>query len=186
MTIAIRRVRPADAELLRAARLRALADSPDAFGQTLDAAREQPLGEWQTAARQSSSGDRRAWFVAERVPDRGGPSRVVGVVFGRRRPPEELMVFSMWVDPDERRQGVGRALIEAVEQWAATWGATSTVLWVFAANEPALRFYLRLGFSLDHAGPDADAGSPHGALAMHRAIRVIGSSDSQDPLTPTR
>jgi GNAT superfamily N-acetyltransferase len=170
MRVTVRRVRPGDAERLREVRLRALVDSPDAFGQTLEAAREQPLSEWEATTRQASSGDRRAWFVAERMSDNGGPSEVVGVVLGRRRPPDELMVFSMWVDPSERRQGVGRALIDAVERWATTWGATSTVLWVFATNEPAMRFYVRLGFELQRNGPDADAGSPHGALAMHREI----------------
>jgi GNAT superfamily N-acetyltransferase len=183
MTVRIRRVRPADAELLRETRLRALADSPDAFGQTLEAAQEQPLSEWQTAARQSSTGDRRAWFIAERLPDEGGSPQVVGVVLGRRRPPDELMVFSMWVHPDERRHGVGRALIDAVEDWAVGWGATSTVLWVFATNEPAMLFYVRLGFRLEQAGPDADAGSPHGALAMHRAISggTEGVETASDP-----
>lgn len=184
MTVTIRRVRRGDAELLRETRLRALADSPDAFGQTLEVAQRQPLSDWQTAARQSSSGDRRAWFIAERSSEDGGRPSVAGVVFGRRRPPDELMVFSMWVDPEARRHGVGRGLIDAVERWAATWGATSTVLWVFATNEPAMRFYLRLGFRLEETGPDAEAGSPHGALAMHREIGAGGGSP--DPATPAR
>ena len=80
------------------------------------------------------------------------------------------MVFSMWVDPAVRRLGVGRRLIEAVETWAQAWGATQTVLWVFASNEPALRFYRRLGFSVVADGPDAEAGYQYGASAMTRPI----------------
>jgi GNAT superfamily N-acetyltransferase len=170
--VTIRRVRPGDADLLRDTRLRALAESPDAFGQTLEAAQAQPFAEWRSTARQASIGHRRAWFVAEQAADAGRERRAVGVVLGRRRPPAELMVFSMWVDPQERRRGIGRALIDAVEAWAAGWGATRTVLWVFATNEPAMRFYLRLGFVLQEGGPDVEAGSPHGALPMHRPIRT--------------
>jgi GNAT superfamily N-acetyltransferase len=174
--VTIRRVRPGDADLLRATRLRALADSPDAFGQTLEAAQAQPIAEWQSAARQASRGDRRAWFVAEQAAHAGRERRAVGVVLGRRRPPADLMVFSMWVDPQLRLRGIGRSLIDAVEAWAASWGATRTVLWVFATNEPAMRFYLRLGFVLQDGGPDVEAGSPHGALPMQRPIRTASGA----------
>jgi GNAT superfamily N-acetyltransferase len=98
------------------------------------------------------------------------PGRVIGLVQGRRRPPSDLMVFSMWVDPTSRRLGLGRRLIEAVEGWARGWGGSRVVLWVYSGNESAMRFYRRLGFDLVRVGPDADAGVPHGALAMERAL----------------
>ena len=57
------------------------------------------------------------------------------------------------------------------------WGATQTVLWVFASNEPALRFYARLGFSIVAEGPDAEAGYQYGASAMTRPIPSPASAD---------
>jgi GNAT superfamily N-acetyltransferase len=178
--VTIRRIRPEDGELLREARVRGLADSPDAFGQSLQEAVSRPADEWDLAARQSSLGDRRAWYFAERDTEDAEP-RVVGIVQGRRRPPHEVMVFSMWVEPAMRRLGIGRALIEAVEGWASTWRGTTTVLWVFGGNEPAIRFYQRLGFRLQDSGPDADAGAPHGALAMRRSIGPVpATADGPD------
>lgn len=158
----VRRIRPEDGELLREMRLRSLDDAPEAFGQSVSEASMRGEADWQQQARQASTGDRRAWFLAH------GPTGVTGLVQGRRRPPRDLLVFSMWVDPQTRRGGVGRRLIETVEAWAGEWGATRTVLWVFGSNELALRFYRRLGFEVDTTGEDADSGRNFGALAMSR------------------
>jgi GNAT superfamily N-acetyltransferase len=81
------------------------------------------------------------------------------------------MIFSMWVDPSVRRTGVGARLIEAAEAWAAAWSARTSVLWVFAGNEPAIRFYHRIGFTVQLEGDDARTGAPYGALAMTRPTR---------------
>ena len=177
--VRIRRITADDGPLLRDLRLRSLADAPEAFGQPYEDAEAQPAAEWTSAAKVASAGDRRAWLVAERLgpwlgetaPD--GP-HTVGIVLGRRRPPDTLLIFSMWVDPSMRRAGVGGALIDAAERWAAGWGARRSVLWVFAANEPAIRFYLRLGFRTDMEGEDARTGAAYGALAMSRPIAPSG------------
>jgi GNAT superfamily N-acetyltransferase len=76
----------------------------------------------------------------------------------------------MWVAPDARRAGVGRALLDAIDDWARPWGARQVVLWVVAGNDRALDFYRRLGFRLIESGPDADSGAAYGALAMSRPI----------------
>jgi len=55
-------------------------------------------------------------------------------------------VFSLYVDPRASGAGVGRALLaRAVEELAAE-GFASATLWVFAANERALRFYRAAGW----------------------------------------
>lgn len=168
--IRIRRIGPDDGPILRDLRLRSLADAPEAFGQPIEEALAQPDAEWVAAARAGAAGERRAWFLAEVAPRDGGPARTVGLVLGRRRPPATLLIFSMWVDPTVRRGGVGGRLIEEAEAWAGSWNARRTVLWVYAGNEPALRFYRRLRFRVEEDGEDARTGAQYGALAMVRAI----------------
>lgn len=165
----MRRIRADEGLVLRELRLRSLADAPDAFGQTVDEARARPEVEWHREARQGSRGDSRSWFIAEL------DERPVGIVQGRRRRPHALLVFSMWVDPADRRRGVGRELITAVERWGQACGATETVLWVLAGNTAAIAFYARLGFTIDSKGADADSGARFRALAMRRPIDHVRS-----------
>ena len=165
MGIDIRRIAADEWRVLRELRLAALADSPEAFGQPLSEAAAQPDSEWISASRAASSGDRRAWFIAW---DRDRP---VGLVQARRRPPDDCLVFSMWVSPAVRRAGVGRLLLDEVDRWAASWGARAVVLWVAAGNDAATRFYERIGFVGLPTGPDAQAGAAYGAAAMTRPIR---------------
>ena len=43
----------------------------------------------------------------------------------------------MWTAPATRRSGLGRGLVEAVLDWAASTGATAVELWVTRDNDPA-------------------------------------------------
>lgn len=170
--ISIRRISASDGPLLREIRLRCLADAPAAFGQTADEAATWPMTEWQRRARQASRGTQRSWLLAHRG------DQVIGLVHGRRRGADTLLLFSMWVDPQVRRTGVGRRLIERLEAWARAWGAQETVLWVFGHNRAALDFYAQLGFELIHHGRDVEAGSRAGALALSRSIGAAGSTST--------
>jgi ribosomal protein S18 acetylase RimI-like enzyme len=55
-------------------------------------------------------------------------------------------VFSLYVDPRAAGAGVGRALLRRAEQELAAHGFRAATLWVFAANERALRFYRANGW----------------------------------------
>jgi ribosomal protein S18 acetylase RimI-like enzyme len=149
-------------------RLRSLADSPEAFGTQFDEAKAQPASEWHAAARASSAGNRRAWFIAEQRD--GDGARPIGLIQARRRPPETCLLFSMWVDPGARRRGLGRDLLDAVESWARGWGGREIVLWVFRSNEGAIRLYENSGFERVTEGPDAEAGLKWDAIAMRRTV----------------
>jgi len=166
----VRRITPQEWPLLRQLRLRSLRDAPDAFGQRYENAAAEPEAEWRSAARASSNGDRRAWFICRNSAADDGAADVIGLVQARRRPPVDCLVFSMWVAPGARRSGAGRALIDAVEQWAIGWGGRRIVLWVFGANDGALRFYERIGFRVLVDGPDVESGRAFGALAMELAL----------------
>ena len=58
---------------------------------------------------------------------------------------------SAWIEdvvvaPEFRNRGIGRALLGAVLEWAASQGATRAQLLADQANEAALAFYGRLGW----------------------------------------
>src|SRR5882724_11016768 len=89
-------------------RLRALADSPDAFGSTLAQEGVRPDTDW--AHRLASSADARVNLplVAEM---RG---ELVGLAWGRidMSDPDVAALYQMWVAPTYRGRGVGRKLLE--------------------------------------------------------------------------
>jgi ribosomal protein S18 acetylase RimI-like enzyme len=164
VAVSISRIKPHEWATLRDVRLRSLLDSPGAFGQTHEAAAALPEDEWVSVAKTSADGNRRAWFMA-----RDDIEGLVGLVQARRRPPDDCLLFSMWVAPEARRLGVGASLVDAVDAWGASWGSKRVILWVIGTNEGAFRFYERIGFHIMDTGPDAESGASYGAFAMERS-----------------
>ena len=87
-------------------------------------------------------------FVAE---DEGGG--VAGFLSGELRegspafsPKTWAAVEDVYVVPELRSRGLGRALLEAFEGWARQKGANGVSLQVAAGNGRARGFYERLGF----------------------------------------
>jgi ribosomal protein S18 acetylase RimI-like enzyme len=52
----------------------------------------------------------------------------------------------MWVDPQHRRRGVARALVEQAVRWAEERQAREVILWVADHNIPARMLYEQVGF----------------------------------------
>jgi ribosomal protein S18 acetylase RimI-like enzyme len=86
-------------------------------------------------------------FVAE------SDGRVVGFISGELR--EGSLTFrqrtwasvdDVFVEPDSRNLGIGRALLEGVEAWAKKRRADGISLQVAAANSRGRKFYEELGF----------------------------------------
>jgi GNAT superfamily N-acetyltransferase len=63
----------------------------------------------------------------------------------------ELLLYDIGVRQAWRRRGVGRALLEAMEQWMRENGVTD--VWVLADNPAAVEFYRACGFSMDASQP---------------------------------
>jgi ribosomal protein S18 acetylase RimI-like enzyme len=61
---------------------------------------------------------------------------------------ERLVLWFLYIEPDYRRRGVGRALLAEVEQHARTAGATHVWLETSNVNVPGVRAYERLGYAL--------------------------------------
>jgi GNAT superfamily N-acetyltransferase len=121
---------------LRAIRLRALLDAPDAFGSTLEEALVRPAESWSRQLLDLPT------FVA--VAD----GLDVGIVRCERDKVETgtAWVISMWVAPERRRGGVGAALVDTVINWARSTGVTRLFLDVADHNAPAIALYTRKGF----------------------------------------
>lgn len=58
---------------------------------------------------------------------------------------------SIEVAPEQRRRGLGLAVMAALLEWGAEQGARTAYLQVLGDNEPALALYARLGFTTHHA-----------------------------------
>jgi ribosomal protein S18 acetylase RimI-like enzyme len=61
-------------------------------------------------------------------------------------PRRRAHIDNLVVTARSRRQGLGSALVDAAGAWAKAKGAEELLLTVWAGNEPAERFYERLGF----------------------------------------
>ena len=139
----VRRLRADETTLLKTLRLRALAESPDAFGDSLATARARPDAYWTEMTRSVTEPDRHAMFLAEDA------AAAVGIAFGLvdRERADRAHLGGMWVDPAARRRGVGRALVDAVLAWARERRFRDIVLWVAEGNAAATALYERAGFT---------------------------------------
>lgn len=61
-------------------------------------------------------------------------------------PRRYVIVDSIVVKSEYKNQGIGRMLMEAMEEWAAKEGATSIELNVYEFNAEAINFYGKLGY----------------------------------------
>jgi GNAT superfamily N-acetyltransferase len=140
--LSVREIQADEWPVYRDLRLRALADSPDAFGRTLAEEQDRPDFEWSRLVVASAASPLQISLLAEQ--DR----RAVGLAYGRIEPeaPEVAQLYSMWVEPAARRRGVGRALVDAVAAWALSASARSLILRVTEGNTPAARLYAHAGF----------------------------------------
>ena len=138
----VRPADPADAEALT--RLaEAVSGEPEAWLISTD-------GEWR------SVGDERRYLKAVRRYPHAAvyvAERSDGVIVGRLSLARDTHPASahvadlgLMVAQDARRQGVGRALLEAAVEWARASDVRKLELHVFPWNEPAIKLYERFGF----------------------------------------
>ena len=133
----LRRLEPTEVEPLRELRLRALHQSPEAFAETYEEARDRPLQDWASWAADES----RVIVVAI------DGERWVGMVACRRLEPDSSWLTALWVDPAVRGKGLGARLIEAAAEWATEQGAAAVELSVTTNNQAAATLYTRAGFA---------------------------------------
>lgn len=127
---------PSDVAALRAIRLEALSDSPEAYGATYAECATWSDDDWAERARNWN------FYLAE--IDR----RVVGLATGAllEDQPEVRWLFAMYVAPEARGGHAARRLVEAVEAWATADKAQALCLYVSRAVPRARAFYAKVGF----------------------------------------
>jgi ribosomal protein S18 acetylase RimI-like enzyme len=148
-------------------RLRALADSPDAFGSTLAAETGHLDAEWARQLASSVDSPLNLPLVAE---VRGEP---IGLAWGRidTSDPDLAALYQMWVAPSHRGVDAGQMLLKAVIAWARARNASSLDLGVTCGDSPARRLYERAGFQPMGEPQPLRPGSTLLAQAMRLALR---------------
>ena len=141
-TLTIRPFAPDEWRTYKDLRLRALADSPDAFGSTLAAEQDRSDADWSSrlASGAASGLDLPLLAEVDGVP--------VGLTWGRidRSDPRVANLYQMWVAPDYRRLGAGQMLLDEVIAWAKAKNVAHLDLGVTYRDSPAMRLYTRAGF----------------------------------------
>jgi acetyl esterase/lipase/GNAT superfamily N-acetyltransferase len=166
----IERLRKGEGPRLRAIRLRALADAPDAFGSTLADAERRTPEDWEA---QIEALPTFVWYEADTD---------LGMVRGAPHDadPEAGYLISMWVAPEARGRGIGAALVREVLAWARGRGLRRLLLDVGAHNGAARRLYERLGFTA--TGASGALPPPREQVReIHMAIEVAGAGRAPNP-----
>ena len=136
------RLKEEDWARFRELRLRSLLDSPDAFGSTYGDESSQGEPAWRDWAAGRWRGGKAAVFVgrADGMP--------VGTATAAEydAEPGVAYLYAMWVAPDARGAGLGRALLDAVAGWARDRGCDRLMLSVTESNEVARHVYEACGF----------------------------------------
>jgi acetyl esterase/lipase/GNAT superfamily N-acetyltransferase len=166
----IERLRPREGPRLRAVRLRALADAPDAFGSTLAETERRSAEDWEAQIEALPT------FVWRE----GGAD--LGMVRGapHDRDPDAGYLISMWVAPEARGRGIGAALVREVLAWARGRGLHRLLLDVGAHNVPARRLYERLGFVATGASGALPPPREH-VREIEMAIELARADRAPDP-----
>ena len=151
--------------MLRALRIEALTDAPEAFGSTCAREQARTTADWQR------------WLapgVTLILEDAEIPRGLVAGMSDRENP-AIVHLMAMWVHPLLRHTGAADALVSALLAWALERGASQMQLMVIASNERARRLYARHGFRL--TGQQATR-ERDGAIELQMERALMGGADA--------
>jgi ribosomal protein S18 acetylase RimI-like enzyme len=166
--VTIRPITPQDAMLFKSVRLRALEDTPSAFGSTYAKESQLPDAEWLNRAT-NWNGESRVMFLAM---DEDEPCGIAGVYIDPNDTTRAQLI-SMWTSPTHRQRGIGRLLVSEVLAWTRMRKVHTLQLMVTSNNETAMRFYERLGFART-GHTESYPNDP--ALIEYEMARVVGEA----------
>jgi RimJ/RimL family protein N-acetyltransferase len=98
-----------------------------------------------------------------------GAARPVGLIGAQREHADSVYLYSLWLEPSARGQGLGQLLVSAAVDWARGQRVRTVTLRVDVANAAARGVYEALGFSLaSHVGDEKK--SPAAELTMSLSV----------------
>lgn len=118
---------------------------PDSFLDALNA--EQRLAMWRRIL-ESTSSPMHVW-VAESLGMIVGFCSVGPPQGTTERIGDTLEIYTIYLQPDREREGIGSMLLRQAERAMADFGATSAILWVLSSNHRARKFYEASGWTPD-------------------------------------
>jgi GNAT superfamily N-acetyltransferase len=147
----IRTLHPADWPVYRDLRLRALADSPQAFCATFAEESTRADDVWAARLAAPALGAHRQGWPFMAVLDEAP----VGLAWVKLDGPDaaSATLYQVWVAPEARGRGVGAAMLDAAIAWARTRRLRALHLGVTTGDTAAARLYRRAGFATVGAPP---------------------------------
>jgi RimJ/RimL family protein N-acetyltransferase len=141
----VRRLEPTEVALLHSFRLRGLKESPEAFGATYE--EESTMSEEAVRSRFSCTDEN---FVVGAFDEEGRLLGIAGFFREKRlKARHKGVIYGMYVAPEARGRGAGRALLSAViERCKSLAGLEQINLDVVTVNEAARNLYLSQGFRI--------------------------------------
>ena len=151
--ITCRRATKSDVALFREVRLKALQESPEAFGSTYESAVQRDQGSWEEQLwTTTDGGDRNTQFAFE-------DDQCVGLAALYREPDAHSGdVLMMWVDSKFRGTTAATSLVDNLLSWAKESGISTVSLVVTDTNARAIKFYENQGFHDTGEKVEVDSG----------------------------
>ena len=148
-------------EAYRKVRLRALKDCPDAFGSTFEGEVQFSDDDWKARLQRPD--------VVTVVCEDGCGNHIgliVGAPYGA-----DAGLFSMWIAPEARRQGIGGRLVDMVISWAEENNERKILLDVGDLNRPAIGLYASKGF--EPTGVVSSLPAPREDITEHQRELIL-------------
>ena len=151
----IRLLEPADAEVFRDLRLRALREAPGSFTTSYEEGARDDVARTAALFLRNEHGSPDDFALG--AFEGGSAGTAEGVIVGtarlvreeRRKVAHRASLRGMFVAPEAQGRGVGRALVDALVARARTLPGLERInLTVMADNDRAIRLYTRCGFTI--------------------------------------
>ena len=136
----VKEINENDWELYKSLRLASLQESPDSFGSTLK--REAAFSDemWKARLKETTGS-------ASILPLLGYcEGKAVALAWGVLNKTNSVNIYQMWVSPESRGLGIGRALVARIVSWANSLKVDSLSLFVTTTNYEAISLYNYFGF----------------------------------------
>jgi GNAT superfamily N-acetyltransferase len=186
----VRPARPDDAPAIADAHVRGWQQAyrglvPDAVLDRLDVERRAAAWHERLSAPPAPGETDRTWVVE--APDGVAGFVLAGAARDEGVPPPAGAgeVYAIYLRPERRGQGYGRALFGTAVEALVADGYDPLVVWVLEGNEAGRRFYTAAGFAADGASHTIDFdGEPVVEVRYRRSAPDHGSARTNVPVRP--